>query len=60
MSVQADEIWAILKEVAYEQKETERKFQETDRKLEKLAISVVIKVMLPKNFSLTVWLMMHI
>ena len=34
MSIEAEEIWAILKEVAYEQKETERKFQETDRKFQ--------------------------
>ena len=51
MSVEADEIWAILKEVASEQKslqaaqketdskfkETDLKFKETDRKLEKLS-----------------------
>ena len=44
MSVEADEIWAILKEVASEQKalqaaqkETDSKFKETDRKLEKLS-----------------------
>jgi Holliday junction resolvase-like predicted endonuclease len=36
MSIEAEEIWAILREVAQEQKETERKFQETDRKLDKL------------------------
>ena len=51
MSVEADEIWAILREVASEQKslqgaqketdskfkETDLKFKETDRKLEKLS-----------------------
>ena len=51
MSVQADEIWAILREVASEQKalqvaqketdlkfkETDLKFKETDRKLQKLS-----------------------
>lgn len=44
MSVQADEIWAILREVASEQKalqvaqkETDDKFKETDRKLQKLS-----------------------
>jgi hypothetical protein len=51
MSVEADEIWAILREVASEQKalqaaqketdskfkETDSKFKETDRKLEKLS-----------------------
>lgn len=34
MSTAAEEIWAILREVAQSQKETDRKMQETDRKIQ--------------------------
>ena len=34
-----DEIWAILREVAQSQKETDRKFQETDRLIKELFVS---------------------
>ena len=37
MSVEADEIWAILREVAAEQKALQESQKETDRKLEKVS-----------------------
>jgi hypothetical protein len=37
MSVEADEIWAILREVAAEQKALQESQKETDRKLQKVS-----------------------
>lgn len=39
MSAVADDIWAILRELAHSQKETDLKFQETDRLIKELFIS---------------------
>lgn len=39
MSTAAEEVWAILREVAQSQKETDRKFQETEKLLQELAQS---------------------
>jgi hypothetical protein len=37
MSIEAEEIWAILREVAQSQKETDHQFKETDRNLKSWA-----------------------
>lgn len=40
MSTTAEEIWAILREVAQSQKETDRKFQETDKKIKAVTTNI--------------------
>ena len=40
MSKAADEIWAILREVAESQKETERRFKETDIKIKEMTANI--------------------